>query len=109
MKHPKVLLCYNLTKKIIDKKKEIFFIVELNLFTIGTITLLEPKKINATIFGEKIGTKDLTFNFPHFKGQIQLDTTPTHIKVQDLDIVCWMLLEDHQVRLLNLGIIDTLR
>jgi hypothetical protein len=38
-----------------------------------------------------------------------VDTTATRIKVQDLDIVSWMLLEDHQVRLLNLGTIDSLK
>jgi hypothetical protein len=77
------------------------------LFTIGTITPLEPNFFNVVFFGEKIGIEDLTFNFPHSEGQSQVDTTPTCIKVQDLDIVCWMLLEENQVRLLSLRIIDS--
>jgi hypothetical protein len=58
---------------------------------------LELKIFNAIIFGEEVETKDFRFNFPHSEGHIRVDTTPTCIKVQDLDIVCWMFLEDHQV------------
>ncbi len=79
------------------------------MFIVGTITLLELIIFNAAIFGEEVGTEDLTFNFPHSEGQIQVDTTPTRIKIQDLDIVCWTLLEDHRVRLLNLGTTNNLK
>jgi hypothetical protein len=61
---------------------------------------------NATIFGEEANIEDLTFKFPHFKGQIQMDITPAQIKVHNLDIACWTLLEDHQVRFFNLGTIN---
>jgi hypothetical protein len=74
-----ILLFYNMIEGMTNK--EIIFIVELKLFTIGTITLLETKKISAVIFGEKVGIKDLTFNFPHFEGHIQADTTLICIKV----------------------------
>jgi hypothetical protein len=47
---------------------------------------LEPKILSAVIFGAKVGKKDLTFNFPHSEGEILVDTTPTHIKVQELEI-----------------------
>ncbi len=35
-----------------------------------------------------------------------MDNTPTHIKVQELDIACWTLPKDLQARLLNLGTFD---
>ncbi len=38
----------------------------------------ESFKNNAAIFSEKTNIEDLTFNFPHSKGQIQVDTTPSH-------------------------------
>jgi hypothetical protein len=50
------------------QRRKIFLVVKLNLFTFETITLLESKILNATIFGVEIGTKELTFNFPHFEG-----------------------------------------
>ncbi len=75
----------------------------MNLFTLGTITLLKPEIINTTTFSVEVSTNDLTFNFPHFEGQISINIMPTHIKVQELDIARWILPEDHHVRLLNLG------
>jgi len=74
--------------KRITNEEEIFFVVELNLFTIRTITLSESKKINYVISNAKVNIEDLMFNFPHSKRQIQVDSTPTCIKVQDLDITC---------------------
>jgi hypothetical protein len=50
------------------EEKEIFFIIEPNLFSLWTITLLEWKILNAIIFGVAVRTKDPTFNFPHLKG-----------------------------------------
>ncbi len=35
-----------------------------------------------------------------------MDITPAQIKVHNLDIACWTLLEDHQVRFFNLGTIN---
>jgi hypothetical protein len=59
-------------------------VVEVDLFTLGTITLWEPKVFSATIFGVKVGTEDFMFNFPHSKREISLDITLAHIKVQKL-------------------------
>lgn len=73
-------------ENIIDKKEKIFFIAKPNLFTIGIITLPKPKILSVTIYGAKVGTEDLTFNFSHFEGQIQVDVTLARIRVQDLDI-----------------------
>jgi hypothetical protein len=51
-----------------EKKEEIFLIAKLDLITLGTIKLPKPKILNVTIFGAKVDTKDLMFNFPHYKG-----------------------------------------
>jgi len=44
-------------KGITNEEKEVLFIVESNLFMIGTITLSEPKIFNAIIFNAKIVLK----------------------------------------------------
>jgi hypothetical protein len=44
-------------KGITNEEKEVLLIVESNLFMIGTITLLEPKILNAIIFSAKIVLK----------------------------------------------------
>ncbi len=54
--HLEVLLCYNLMEGDIDKEKEIFFVAEPNLFTLGTITLPEPKNFSVANFGAKVDT-----------------------------------------------------
>lgn len=90
------------------KEEEILLVVEPNLFTLGTITLLELENFNATIFGVEVNTKDLTFNFPHFEGKILVDTTLARIKVQKLEVTQWTLHEDHQIWLFNLGTIENL-
>jgi hypothetical protein len=51
-----VLLCYDLMEGVTDEEEQIFFAIELNLFTFGTITLSELKILNATIFGAKVNT-----------------------------------------------------
>jgi hypothetical protein len=68
--HPKVLLCYDLIKGITNEEEKILCMIEPNLFTIQTITLLKSEILNVGIFGAKINTKDLTFNFPHSEGWI---------------------------------------
>jgi hypothetical protein len=59
-KDPKVL-CYDMMEGVMEEEEEIFFAIDLNLFTFETITLPKPKKFNV-----KVGTEDLMFNFPHF-------------------------------------------
>jgi hypothetical protein len=82
---------------IIDKEEEIVLVANSNLFMLRTITLLKLEILNAVIFGVEVSTKDLKFNFPHFEGKILVDTIPAHIKVQELEITQWTLLEDHQI------------
>jgi hypothetical protein len=88
-------MCYDMMEGIIDQKEIFFFIAELDLFTIKTITLLELKILSAIVFGVEVSIKDFTFNFLPFEGQIQVDSTPALIKVQELDIAWWTLHEDH--------------
>ncbi len=76
------------------------------MLTCGTITLSKLEVFNAAIFSAKVNTLDFTFNFPHSEGQILVDTMPTHIKVQELNIARLTLHEDHQVWLFNLGTIE---
>jgi hypothetical protein len=52
------------------------------------------KILNVAIFNEKTGIENLMFNFPHFEGQIQVDSTLACIKLQDLDIAHWTLPKD---------------
>jgi len=78
---------------VIDEKEKIFFTIKPNLFTLGTITLLELEILSAIIFGAKVSTKDFMFNFPHFEKLIPVDITLAHIRVQKLDIVHWTLPE----------------
>jgi len=91
---------------VTNEEEEIFLTSYLNLFALGTITLPKPKILSVVIFSAKVGTKDLTFNFPHFNGQISIDTTHARIKVQELEITQWTLPDDHKVQLFNLGIIE---
>lgn len=67
------------------------------MFTIGTIMLLEPKIGISILTIEVLGvdfTKDLTFDFPHILGKIEVDTTLARIKVQNMKIAHWNLPED---------------
>jgi len=73
------------------------------------ITLPKPKIVIAIIFAAEVSTKDRTCNFPHYEGQISIDTTPTHIKVQELEIAQWTLPKYHQVWLHNLETIENLQ
>ncbi len=69
---------------------------------IETIILSEPKILNVIVFNVEISIEDFTFNFLHFEVEIQVDATLAYINVQQLDIACWTLHEDHQLRLVNL-------
>ncbi len=84
-KHAEVLLCYDLMESVTNNIY-IFLVAKPYLFTIKTITLLELEIFNVAIFGAKINIEDFTFNFPNSHGQIWVDNTPMHIKVQELDI-----------------------
>jgi hypothetical protein len=50
------------------EEKEILLTKKLDIIMLGIITLLELKNFNVAIFGAKVNTKDLMFNFPHSKG-----------------------------------------
>jgi hypothetical protein len=52
----------------------------------------------------ELSFEELNFNFSHVLGDISVDNTPACLKVKDLKISRWNLLEEIQVRNLNLGI-----
>jgi hypothetical protein len=71
---------------VIDEKEEIFFMVELNLFTFGTITLSKPEILNVVIFNAKANMEDLTFNFSYYElGYILVDIMLSRIIVQEFN------------------------
>jgi len=106
-----ILLCYDFVNEITNEEKDVLLVVKLDLFTISTITLLEPKILAIMAVDAKIGivvkislmqklvrtpkidtnTKistdmkiiinELIFYFPHTLGEILINTTPTEIKV----------------------------
>jgi hypothetical protein len=94
-KRPQVLLCYDMMEGVIDKEAKILLIIKLDLFMLGTITLPNLEILSAIIFGAKVGIEDLTFNLPHFEGEISVDTIPTYFKVQESKITQRMLPKDH--------------
>jgi hypothetical protein len=94
----------NVMKGITNEEEERQLTTEPNVFMIGTITLPEPKNLNVVIFGAKI----VSINFPHFDREIWVDNTPTCIIVLELDIACWKLPKDIQVRFFNSGTINNL-
>jgi len=54
IKHPKVLFCYDFVNEIIDEEEDMLLATKLYLFTIGTITLLKPKKLVKVVVDAKI-------------------------------------------------------
>ncbi len=102
---PKVLLYYDFVNEVNDEKKDMLLAIELNLFTIDTIILIELEilvvvaanvktgtdaktdtsaKINIdtkTNTNMKIGTDELISDFPHTPGKISINIMPTWIKV----------------------------
>ncbi len=87
--------CYDLMEGVTNKEEEILLTLDSNLFTLGTIALLELEILSVVIFDAKVDTKDLTFNFPHSTREILIDVILTCIKVQELEITQWMLRKDH--------------
>jgi hypothetical protein len=54
----------------------------------------------------KIGTNELIFYFPLTLGEILVDITLIHIKVQSMKMAKWNQLEEVHIRPLNLGTHD---
>jgi hypothetical protein len=92
---------------VINKGEKVLLQAKPNMFTIGTITLPEPKigtlVLTTKILGVDFGIEDLTFDFPHIPCEIKVDTTLVRIKVQDIKIIRWILPKDVQVQDLNIG------
>jgi len=103
-KRPKVLLYYDFVDKVIDEKEDVLLAAKPNLFIIGTITSPKLKILTMVATDVKIGTDELIFDFPHISSKISMDTMPAHIKVQNMKMAKWNLLEEVQICPLNLGI-----
>ncbi len=129
----KVLLCYNFVNIVTNEEKNMSLAVELDLFANGTIILpnlevsaivLVDWKINTNpkiSIDAKMGTNveidtvpkiDIAmkinldkpiFDFPHTLKEISIDTTLTHIEIQNMKMAKWNLLEEVQIHPLNLG------
>jgi len=86
---------------VTNEEEEVLFATKPNLLTLATITLSKPEIFSVAIFGTKASIETLHSTFHILRDK--LDTSFTCIKIQDLIITCWTLLENHQVRFLNLG------
>jgi hypothetical protein len=102
-----VLFYFDFMNDVIDDMEGVLLQIELNIFTIGTITLLKLEMgasvLTTKVFGVDFGIEDLIFDFPHIIGEIEVDTIPTCIKVQHMKIACWNLPKDNASTRPNLG------
>ncbi len=102
-----VLPYYNFVNEVTDEEEDVLLVAKPSLFTIGTITLLEPKiftmvavnaknnmngktnidakiNINTNINTDmKIDIDEPIFYVPHTPCEILIDITPIWIKVKD--------------------------
>jgi hypothetical protein len=56
-KRPQILVCYGLMQGLIDKEEDMIFEIKLELFSIGTITILDE-----TISLPNVGIIEIRFN-----------------------------------------------
>jgi hypothetical protein len=108
---PKSLALLQFVNGVTYEEEEVLLLAKPNLFAIGTITLPKPKILmlvatdakistnaktgtNAKIgTNMKIGTDELIFDFPHTSNKFLVDITLAWIKVQDMKMAKWNLLE----------------
>lgn len=100
-KQPKVILYYDFANGITNEL-EILLQSELELFTIGMITLSELGTLMSDVI-LKIGSEELKFDFPRTLRDIPVDEVLAHLKVQKLKIAKWTLWKDVHICDLNLG------
>jgi hypothetical protein len=110
-----VLFCYDFVNEVTYEEEDVLLVVELDLFTINTITLPKSKILVVVVVDEKldtdtkistytkINTKEQIFDFPHALGEILVDITPTQIKMQDMKITKWNISKKARICPLNLG------
>ncbi len=128
-----VLLYYDFVNGVTNEEEYMLLVVKLDLFIINTITLLELEILATMIVDAKISTDveidtnpkigantkidtdmkinidEAIFDFPHTLGEIMVDITLAQIKMQDMKMAKWNLLEEVQIRPLNLGTHDDLQ
>jgi hypothetical protein len=88
-KQLEVLFYYDFANGITNEL-EILLQLELELFTIGMITLLEPSTLMSDVILE-IGSEELKFDFPHTLRDIPVDEVLAHLKVQNSKFARWTL------------------
>jgi hypothetical protein len=127
-KHPEVLICYDFHSGISDE--DLMFAIELGLFSIGTIVVPtsiwsnQPVKlitstglnlvehvfkpsILSNIFIKSILVRPIKIDIPFntfFQPEVrkmEIDETPTRIKVQNLRIAGWTITEEEQSTMIN--------
>jgi hypothetical protein len=100
IKHLEVLFCYNFVNGVTYEKEDTLLVAKLDLFVIGTITILEPKIFTKVVANAKtnkhakigidakicvntnintnmkINIHEPIFYFPHTPDKFLVDTTP---------------------------------
>jgi len=94
---------YDFINGITYEEEEILLAIELDLFTIGIVSLLETEMVFVEINFLEFNFEESNFDFPHVPSNILVDDTPARLKDKDLKIAQWNLLEGAQVCNLNLG------
>ena len=104
-------MCYDLKRGITDEEEETLFLAHPDLVTVAIISMADlPKEDTIGCYGTTEEDNTKTVYPPHFYqhevGNVRIDDTPAPIKVQKMKIARWILPEEEQVRLLNLGTKD---
>jgi hypothetical protein len=88
-KRLEVLLYYDFVNEITYEEENVLLVVELNLFTISTITVPKSEILAMVVADEKINTdtkintytkintEEQIFDFPHVPGKKLVDIMPT--------------------------------
>jgi len=69
VRRPEVLLCYDYRNDITDEEKNIIFAIELELFSIGTISLLETIQSMKTV---DVGIMDINVKISILKQRFKV-------------------------------------
>jgi hypothetical protein len=94
---------YDFINGITEEEEEILLAIEVDLFTIGIVYLPEIELVSVEINSLEFNFEESKFDFQHVPSNILVDDTPTHFNDKDWEIAQWNLLEEAQVRNLNLG------
>jgi hypothetical protein len=68
--------------------------IELDLFTIGIVSLPNIEMVFVDINSLELNFEELNFDFLHIPSNILVDDTLARLKIKDLNIAKWNLLEE---------------